>query len=216
MKYPVQVNKSYYSLKSYLALKRLSTYCLLLLEIASLNPKKILEIGPGNHFLAKTLKLLNFKVKTLDFDPKVKPDYVMDISTDEILKLKKEGFDLIVASQVLEHIKYKDFLKTLRNLRIITPRLLLTLPYTRAGAMFLYLEFIIPLFKKRVSLQREIYYKRKRHQFMGEHYWEIGKVNFSLGRVRKDINKVGWKIIKSYFNRDHPYHYFLLLTNNGK
>jgi hypothetical protein len=178
MKYPVQVNKSYYSLKSYLAPKRLSTYCLLLLEVASLDPKKILEIGPGNYFLTKTLKFLKYNVKTLDFDPQIKPDYVMDVSSDEILNLKKEGFDLVVASEVLEHIQYKDFVKTLRNLRIITPRLLLTLPYTRVGAMFLYLEFIVPLFKKWVSLQKEVYYKRKKHQFTGEHYWEIGKVGF--------------------------------------
>jgi len=138
MKYPVQVNKSYYSLKSYLAPKRLSTYCLLLLEIASLDPKKILGIGPGNYFLTKTLKFLKYNVKTLDFDPRIKPDYVMDVSTNEIFSLKKEGFDLIVASQVLEHIQYKDFVKTLRNLRIIAPRLLLTLPYTRRGNVSLF------------------------------------------------------------------------------
>ncbi|PIT97696.1 methyltransferase type 11 [Candidatus Berkelbacteria bacterium CG10_big_fil_rev_8_21_14_0_10_41_12] len=214
MKYPVQVNKSYYSLKSYLAPKRLSTYCLLLLEVASLDPKKILEIGPGNYFLTKTLKLLNYNVKTLDLDPQIKPDYVIDVSSDEILNLKKEGFDLVVASQVLEHIQYKDFVKTLRNLRTITPRLLLTLPYARAGAAFLYLEFVVPLLKKRVSLQREFYYKRKRHQFTGEHYWEIGKIGFTLKKIRKDISKAGWKITKSYFNRDHPYHYFLVLNKD--
>jgi len=80
--------------------------------------------------------------------------------------------------------------------------------------MFLYLEFIIPLFKKWVSLQKEVYYKRKKHQFTGEHYWEISKVGFPLRKIRNDINKAGWKIVRGYFNKNHPYHYFILLIND--
>ena len=51
----------------------------------------------------------------------------------------------------------------------------------------------------------------KKHQFNGQHYWEIGKHGYPLAKIKHEINKVGFKTIKAFWDIDDPYHYYFVL-----
>jgi hypothetical protein len=51
----------------------------------------------------------------------------------------------------------------------------------------------------------------KKHNFNGQHFWEIGKRNYPLRRVKKEINQAGLKIVSSFWDLENPYHYFFVL-----
>jgi hypothetical protein len=208
MEYEKQIDSSIYFTDKYITDKRWSTYSGLVELVLKNRPKNILEIGPGNNILKNILLIFGFKIKTLDFDESVKPDYVMDVSSDELLKLKNENFDFIIASEVLEHIEYKDFKKTLNNLKAIsTGKIILTLPYAYGNSKTINLRV-----GRRIKFQKRIFFKREKHKFNGQHYWEIGKKGFSLNKIKKDILNIGLEIDDCYLKEENYYHYFFILN----
>lgn len=99
-------------------------HCLLL------KPKKILEIGPGDCSVTDFLRRKGINVKTFDSDENLFPDYLGDIR--EKFKFD-EKFDLVLASQVLEHINIKYLGAILENIKNILTEdgyLVVSLPYT--------------------------------------------------------------------------------------
>jgi len=56
------------------------------------------------------------------------------------------------------------------------------------------------------------------NNFDDQHYWEIGKAGYRLGKITKDIERAGFDIIKTYRIFEHPYHRFFILEkkNNKK
>ncbi|MHA2243709.1 MAG: class I SAM-dependent methyltransferase [Candidatus Hodarchaeales archaeon] len=206
LRYQVQVEKNHYSPEKYLTIKRWITHSNIVKEVLERNPRTILEIGPGNGLITSILKKIGFNVKTLDFEKDLKPDYLLDIASNSLGSLG-ESFDLIIASQVLEHIRYESFLKVMNNLNKITSQVLLTLPDTNRRSKFIY------FLSNKVNLSKKIlYYKRAEHTFDGQHYWEIGKKGFSFNKIRKDLRKTNWYIKKNYLIPENPYHRLLFLT----
>jgi 2-polyprenyl-3-methyl-5-hydroxy-6-metoxy-1,4-benzoquinol methylase len=208
MNYEIQTDIENYSSENYLTQNRWSSYNLIINEIIKLKPRTVLEIGPGNFIVSEILKRMNIKVKTLDFDAKLNPDFVCDIS--DYKTFPNEKFDCIIASQVFEHIKYEDFISTLKNLKENTDNIILSLPYTSQNSIFFHLHFFLPVIKQ-IRFSLKIYCKKVKHQFNGQHYWEIGKKFFSLRKIKKDIKNSGWKIMQNYINQQNPYHYFFIL-----
>jgi len=49
------------------------------------------------------------------------------------------------------------------------------------------------------------------NKFDGEHYWEIGKIDYSLNKIVNDIQNTGFKIEKTYRVFENPYHRFFIL-----
>ena len=49
------------------------------------------------------------------------------------------------------------------------------------------------------------------NKFDGGPYWEIGKARYSLNRIIKDIQRAGFKIVKTYRIFEIPYHRFFIL-----
>ena len=210
----IQGGKSHYFSKRYLHASRWTTYSLLIRCILEIEPSNILEIGVGNHLVADILKKIGYSVRTLDIDKSLNPDYNMDVRSAALLDLKNK-FDLIIASQVLEHIEYSDFLKVVYNLSLITKKLILTLPYTSLNAKFYSFIIKFPLFKRKMIFQwtRKFYFKKLPHISNSSHYWEIGEKNYPLRKIKKDIINNGWIIQKNFFNQNNPYHYFFILTS---
>ena len=92
------------------------------------NVQNILEIGIFNSLLTDLLKRNGYNVTTADVDPNVKPELVLDLTTDFILP--KDKFDAIVLFQVLEHLPYEQSEQALKKLAQATNKfLVISLPY---------------------------------------------------------------------------------------
>jgi 2-polyprenyl-3-methyl-5-hydroxy-6-metoxy-1,4-benzoquinol methylase len=175
--------------------------------IKSLNPKKILEIGVGNKTLSNYLKIQKFNIKTVDIDPKYKPDVVGDVRS---LPFKSKSFDCVVAFEVLEHLPFNDFKLALKELsRVSNGNLIISLPYVSAR-----FGGIIFLFRHKFNLSFKLTeYFWLAHKFKGAHYWEMGKRGYSLAKIRSEIQSCGLSIKQEYNSPYNPSHYFFVIKN---
>lgn len=98
--------------------------------ILRLRPKKVLEIGPGDYTVTDFLRRKGIVVKTLDNDPNLFPDYKGDIRKPLSVP---EKFDLVLASEVFEHMDVSWLETILQNLKSVIVNggyLIVSLPYS--------------------------------------------------------------------------------------
>ncbi len=214
MIYKTQVeDSSKYKSSNYLSPRRWSSYTLQVREVMLMKPKKVLEIGPGNGVVTRILKDLNYTVETLDIDERISPDYIGSITDESVTKQLSHQFDLVLACEIFEHIRYEDFLKALGNLRHIAPNLIISIPSTELNTKFFHLSFKAPGLSW-FTFTKKLYYKIFEYKFNGEHYWEIGTRGYSLKKVLSDMTQSGWAVKKEFLNPENPYHHFFILTRN--
>ena len=87
---------------------------------------KVLDVGAGSPVF-KGILPKNMSYKTLDIDPKNKPDILCDLNKK--LPVKKESYDIIICSEVLEHTL--NPLKIAKEIKRITKKeglIIMTLP----------------------------------------------------------------------------------------
>src|SRR3546814_15484912 len=72
-------------------------------EIIRLQPRRVLEIGPGIGLFKRAAGLYGVPVETLDIDPELKPDHVASVTE---LPFADGEFDVVCAFQMLEHVPY--------------------------------------------------------------------------------------------------------------
>ena|GEM_PF-4125199 len=72
-----------------------------IVHVVRLRPRTILEIGPGDHTVTDFLRRKGYTVRTLDSDPMLFPDFLVDVRQEFDLG---EWFDVVLASKVLEHL----------------------------------------------------------------------------------------------------------------
>ena len=88
---------------------------------------KILEIGKGNGFVSDFFKKAGFLFDTFDINENLEPDIVGNIL--ELENLVKERYDIVACCEVLEHMDFKYFEKSLEQMQKITNNyVVLTLP----------------------------------------------------------------------------------------
>ncbi len=212
--YTVQVQRGHYTSETgYLSPARWSTYSLIITEAMQLRPQSILEIGPGPGIVTEALRKIGFSIKTLDLDPDVHPDYLLS-ATNKDVPSKVEKIDLVIASEIFEHVEYDDFIRALRTWRSVAESFILTLPDTNAQALSFGIRLRLPIFNK-LSFLWKVRFQKIQHEFDGEHYWEIGKKTYPVTRIRNDIHKSGWNIQNEYINPDNPYHRFFILKKQS-
>jgi len=202
--FEIQVSKEHY-FKEYTTKKRWICYWHQIDEVLKTKPKKILEIGIGNKTVSDYLKNQNIKITTVDIDKNLKPDYVCSV-TDLSKYLKEKSFDTVLCAEVLEHLPFEYFEKSLKEIKRVTKNYaIISLPYVCINFRF---SFKFPLFKqKKIFIQMPLY---KKHEFDGEHYWEIGKKKYPLNKIKKIIQKY-FLIEKNYLVWEHPYNMFFIL-----
>lgn len=173
-------------------------------NVLSFAAKKILEIGIGNKTVTNYLREYGMEVITLDISESLKPDVVASV---EKMPLADNSFDVVLAAEILEHLPFEKFSQSLSEIRRVTRQhAVISLPHW--GWTF-YLMLKIPLIRK-VQIMFKVSGFLK-HRFNGEHYWEIGKKGFSLPKIKKEINLVGFKILRDFVSTDSPYHHFFIL-----
>ena len=216
MNYKVQAKStSKYTDPKYISPVRWTSYAIQIREVMSLKPDKVLEIGPGNNIVTNVLRATGIMVQTLDIDNRIGVDHVGSVTHVSALEKLKGRFDVILACQIFEHIKYDDFIKTLINLKEVSPRMVISLPHTITNSRFFRFLLQMPFLGK-IDLAYKFVYKPIKYQFNGEHYWEMGTSGYPIRRIKEDLREAGWQIEKSFFNPDNPYHYFFVLKNESK
>jgi len=113
----------------------------------------------------------------------------------------------VLCAEVLEHLPYDEFSKALSEIkRAAKFGAILSLPHFGPAIRFL---LKLP-FSPEVKFLWKLPYSR-RHVFKGEHYWEIGRQGYSLGKIREEIKKSGFSITKDYVIFENPLHHFFIL-----
>lgn len=202
----VQIQAKEYKDLDYLDKQRWINMWYQINEVVITHPKTVLEVGIGNGIVSTVLKLLEYKVITIDIDSQLKPDYVGDVRK---LPFKKASFDTILCAEVLEHIPFADVLKALAEMYRITKKfVILSLPHDYLT--YFSLEFKLFPYQKPITYLQTIP-RFQAHVFNGQHYWEIGKKGFSLSQVKNLFFQVGFKLIKTYCLSENPYYRFFVL-----
>jgi hypothetical protein len=53
------------------------------------------------------------------------------------------------------------------------------------------------------------------HEFDGEHYWEIGKKDFSLKRIKRLFETNSFNILRDYRVPEKPFHHIFVLEKKA-
>ena len=175
-------------------------------EIISLKPKKILEVGIGNGFVTRYLRDKELNVTTLDIAHDLRPDVAGSVLA---IPFKNGSFDVIGCCEVLEHLPYNEFSKALKEIhRVSRKHVVLSLPdVTTVYRINIELPRIRPIKK----LIPHPLHRPTQHTFDGEHYFEIGKIEYPLKKIEVDIEQSGFEILRSYRVFEFYYHRFFVL-----
>lgn len=204
-----QVNPDHYFNPNYDNKERFVSYWHQIQEIVRLKPQKVLEIGIGNGFVSDYLRERNFDITTVDLDPRLNPDLTASLLN---LPFVDNSFDVVVCYEVLEHLQYRCLHDAISEIyRVSKSHAILSIPDVNKvlrislhipNVIFIKKLFPIPSFRKNM------------HVFDGQHYWEIGKQNYSLNRFIDDIENVGFELLETYQIFEKPYHRLFILKKN--
>ncbi len=179
-----QVDKDNYEFNKYCGLDRWASYHYQLKEVIGLKPESVLEIGVGDKVFSSYLKSnTGIRYTGLDVAEDLEPDIVGDVLN---LNIEDGSFDVVCAFEVLEHLPFEDFERALGEMSRVSKRyVVLSLPHFAPPVRFL---LKIPFIRK-IEFAYKIPYYRK-HKFNGQHYWEIGKKDYSLGKLKKVLKDI--------------------------
>ena len=201
-----QVNKALYWTERYNDKRRFISYWHQINEICSYDSGKILEIGKGNGFVSNFIQKMGKDLISLDIDINLQPDVCASISN---LPFLNKTFNTITCFEILEHLPFEKFNSTLKELKRVTQQYcLISLPDCRPYYR-IYLQ--IPKIGELKRLIMLPTFKKPKHIFTGEHYWEIGKASYPLKKIIQNIELAGFNIIKNYRIYEVPYHHFFIL-----
>jgi len=207
MSHKKQVNKTHYVFQDYMCKARWNSLWHQLDEVFNLQPKRVLEIGPGPGVFKHMATLLGHKVETFDLDPELNPDH---IGSATALPFADRTYDVVCSFQMLEHLPYDEALKAfVEMVRVSSGYVVISLPDARAVwrcqlhiPRIVVFDWLIP----RPSLGA------REHKFDGQHYWEINKKAYPLARIIRDFSKV-IPLLKTYRVKEMPYNRFFLFTD---
>lgn len=203
----IQVPKDHYFNLKYDSKERWISYWYQIREVLDHSPKNVLEIGVGNRTVSDYLKKLGIKVIACDFDKNLKPDVVANVLS---LPFKKNQFDVVLCAEVLEHLPFDNFIKALLEIhRVAKSHVVITLPHFSLTNIYIGAKVIPFIPKKEFSIKVDLPIK---HEFLGEHYWEIGKMGFSLAKIKSIVEKSHFKIEKCFYLKENPKHQFFILN----
>jgi SAM-dependent methyltransferase len=192
--------------KNYCSLERWSSYWHQLDEILKLKPASVLEVGIGDGVLCYYLKHnAGIKYTTMDVNKELAPDILGSI---ESIPLSDGSYDLVCAFEVLEHLPFDRLSVVLAELsRVSKKYIVISLPHW--GRHFS-IDIRMPLLKRIKGMMKFNLFPAK-HEFNGQHYWEVGKKNYPLSRVRDSIKAAKLELLSHYVAFESPYHHFFIM-----
>ena len=113
-----QVNKESYNFHKYSFPGRWVSYYHQLNETLALTPKTILEIGTGDGVYKNFIKNnTDIDYKNIDIAKDLNPDIVGSVNK---IPLEANSFDLVVAFEILEHLPFDEFEKSLSEINRVS------------------------------------------------------------------------------------------------
>jgi len=199
-----QVHPAHY-MHQYDSLGRWASYWYQIHEIIDKKPESVLEIGIGNKTVLNYLRQQNIEVTGVDIDARLKPDVVADVT--DLSVFQSDSFDVVACCEVLEHLPFDNFDRTLKEIhRVAKKWVVISLPHF--GPFFTFSFHLVRFNPLKVAIK--LPFPRK-HVFNGQHYWEVGKIGFSVRKISSHINKAGFEIVKQFHVFENPDHLFFVL-----
>ncbi|MES2203243.1 MAG: methyltransferase domain-containing protein [Patescibacteria group bacterium] len=204
--YAPQVDSSHYSRGVYRAKERWVSYWHQLDLVRRANPRSVLEIGPGLGIVTDALRKDGIEVITCDIAVDLKPDVVGSVTA---LPFRDAQFDLALAAEILEHIRWEDVPVSLGELaRVAGQTVVISLPHP--GYVFLFACKLPLLPRFEWSFQIPFFWKE--HTFNGEHYWELGKQGYSVERFVTAAKAAGLQLVSTHKYADDPVHQLFVFS----
>lgn len=206
MNYQTQVGRSHYEGLAYRSSERWNSYWHQLVFVRKAAPQTLLEVGVGEGVVADHLEKEGVTVTTVDIAEDLHPDVLGSVTE---LPFEDNSFDAVLAAEILEHIEFRDVGKALREIaRVSRVHAIISLP--RPGYIFSCI-FKLPLFPQ-IELFFKVPFFWKEHVFNGEHYWELGKKGYPVGRFLQLAQEAGLTLVMQKEFADDPGHRFFLFS----
>jgi len=204
MEHRVQVENAHYRFR-YDHHARWNAYWYQLREVLNKKPTSVLEVGVGSGVVKNYLKQENITVTTVDIDASLSPDIVASITK---IPLPEKSVDVAVCCQVLEHLPFEEVKIALQELRRIAKSyIIISVPDARR--MLLRALVQLPFVGSR-SVMYKLETNRK-HEFDGQHYWELGKSGVTLSQFKNMLRNSGLHIEKDFIPFETPTKHFFVL-----
>jgi hypothetical protein len=125
------------------------------------------------------------------------------------MPFEDNSFDVVCAFQVLEHLPYELALRGYREMRKVNRgNVLISLPDAKLVSRY---AGYIPKFGNIDRLWARPFARLKKHEFNGEHHWEINKRDYPLERSMSDLRSDNTQI-RTYRVKENPYHRFFKIS----
>jgi Methyltransferase domain len=188
-----QIEASHYDYKRYMHMSRWSCYYVQIKKTLALEPKSVLEIGPGDGLYGWYMEKNGITYTSADHADDITSNVKVNLGYEPI-PFPDNSFDVVSAFQVLEHIPFENAPAALAEMMRVSKRyVFLDIPQFGTHVQFL---LKLPLVR-RVALHFVLPYPKK-HKFDGFHYWEVGKRGYSPKKVRALLQSLS--IIKEEFS----------------
>jgi Methyltransferase domain len=196
-----QVAIKHYDFSTYTTKPRWSSYWHQIRSVlGSTKPDSCLVVGKGDGIIPVVVADLGISVSTLDNDPRLDPDILGDVRS---IPVADGTFDVVLASQVLEHLSRETLGDALSELRRVSRRRAVISVPQRGRAWELVVRApLLPRFSAGGVLPA-----RTRHDFDGQHYWELGARGFRR-RHFEAILRRHFSSFSTFVVDDNPYHRF--------
>jgi hypothetical protein len=199
-----QVEKTAYRFEKYCGPDRWASFYFQLKETLALKPKNVLEIGVGNNTFRNGITAdTGILYESLDIAEDLHPTHVGSVDK---MPLADKSFDAVCAFEILEHLPFEKFEKSIGEIaRVSRKHAVISLPHFGPPVKFLIKLPFLP----EMRFAWKFPYPRK-HVFDTRHYWEIGKREYPVRRIRKALEKF-FVIKKEFVPFEHQYHHFFVL-----
>lgn len=207
-----QVDKSHYEFRKYVHKNRWASMWHQLDEVIKMNPERVLEVGPGPGLFKAAAGALGVHVETLDIDPELKPDHLASVFA---MPFKSGAYDVVCAFQMLEHLPFDKSKEAFEEMtRVASKGVVISLP---DAAKRWPISIHVPKIGMVSFLIPKPQLVAPRHDFDGEHYWEINKAGYPLKKVTDLFLKVGSvKLVRTFRVQEYAYHRFFIFEKHNK
>lgn len=176
-------------------------YFFILKELARLKPTRVLEIGAGEGTIRRVFEPYAERYDTIDLNAKLAPTYIADVRTR--VPQAENGYETVIAADILEHIPFDDLPKALANIRAYLKdggHALITIPHRASYFLWMTPTYIPHVIRIPTGFcSPGAFYRRfiKRKIWIDpDHQWEIGDGHHKVADVENMMKKTGFEIEK--------------------